>query len=84
VVAGYDWPVVAQRVLEVYNSAIEATSNAPTVRGDDPTLSQRLAAVLRDSEAGALSADGEPVTDDWDGGRRGPRRRLRRATTRQR
>lgn len=84
VVAGYDWPVVAQRVLEVYNSAIEATSNAPTVRGDDPTLSQRLAAVLRDSEAGALSADGEPAADDWDGGRRGPHRRLRRATTRQR
>jgi phosphatidyl-myo-inositol alpha-mannosyltransferase len=28
VVAAYDWPVVAERVLEVYRSAIEATSSA--------------------------------------------------------
>jgi phosphatidylinositol alpha-mannosyltransferase len=31
VVAGYDWPVVAQRVLEVYATAIEATSAAAVV-----------------------------------------------------
>lgn len=42
VVAAYDWPVVAQRVVEVYTSAIEATSNVPPVRGDDPALDERL------------------------------------------
>jgi phosphatidyl-myo-inositol alpha-mannosyltransferase len=31
VVAGYDWPVVARRVLEVYHFAIEATPHASTV-----------------------------------------------------
>lgn len=31
VVGGYDWPVVAQRVLEVYATAIEATSAAAVV-----------------------------------------------------
>jgi phosphatidylinositol alpha-mannosyltransferase len=30
VVAAYDWPVVAQQVLEVYQSAIEATDTRPT------------------------------------------------------
>jgi phosphatidylinositol alpha-mannosyltransferase len=30
-VASYDWPVVARRVLEVYNFAIEATPRASTV-----------------------------------------------------
>ncbi|GAB4058594.1 glycosyltransferase family 4 protein [Catellatospora paridis] len=34
VVAAYDWPVVAARVLEVYNSAIEALGE--TVSGADP------------------------------------------------
>lgn len=34
VVSAYDWPVVAERVLEVYNSAIEACGE--TVSGDEP------------------------------------------------
>ncbi|MGH3714270.1 MAG: glycosyltransferase family 4 protein [Micromonosporaceae bacterium] len=40
VVATYDWPVVAQRVLEVYATAIDATSGLVT--GDDDTLEYRL------------------------------------------
>lgn len=43
VVAAYDWPVLAERVVEVYTSAIEATSNVPPVRGDDPALDEQLA-----------------------------------------
>ncbi|GHJ48595.1 GDP-mannose-dependent alpha-(1-2)-phosphatidylinositol mannosyltransferase [Catellatospora sp. TT07R-123] len=34
VISGYDWPVVAARVLEVYNSAIEACGE--TVQGAEP------------------------------------------------
>ncbi|MBV1850343.1 glycosyltransferase family 4 protein [Catellatospora tritici] len=34
VISAYDWPVVAERVLEVYNSAIEACGE--TVRGAEP------------------------------------------------
>jgi phosphatidylinositol alpha-mannosyltransferase len=33
VVAAYDWPVVAERVLEVYRSAIEATEREPVPTG---------------------------------------------------
>ncbi len=62
VVAAYDWPVVAQRVLEVYTSAIEANSSVPGVRADDPALAERLPAVLRDA-----SAQVDPDTDDPDG-----------------
>ena len=40
VVATYDWPVVAQRVLEVYATAIDATSGLVT--GDDEVLEDRL------------------------------------------
>jgi phosphatidylinositol alpha-mannosyltransferase len=40
VVATYDWPVVAQRVLEVYATAIDATSGLVT--GDDEILEDRL------------------------------------------
>jgi phosphatidyl-myo-inositol alpha-mannosyltransferase len=47
VVAAYDWPVVARRVVEVYTSAIEATTNVPPVRGDDPVLDERLADLRR-------------------------------------
>jgi phosphatidyl-myo-inositol alpha-mannosyltransferase len=32
VVAGYDWPVVAQRVLEVYSTVIEATAGTGELR----------------------------------------------------
>jgi phosphatidylinositol alpha-mannosyltransferase len=40
VVAAYDWSVVAQRVLEVYATAIDATSGLVT--GDDVPLEDRL------------------------------------------
>lgn len=49
VVAAYDWPVVAERVLEVYTSAIEATSSVPVVSADDADLDRRLPEVLRDT-----------------------------------
>jgi phosphatidylinositol alpha-mannosyltransferase len=40
VVAGYDWPVVAQRVLEVYATAIDATTGLVTE--DEDALEHRL------------------------------------------
>ncbi|MEV6524796.1 glycosyltransferase family 4 protein [Longispora sp. NPDC051575] len=40
-VAHYDWPVVARRILEVYATAIAATTGVVT--GDDPELDARLA-----------------------------------------
>ncbi|HEX2419388.1 MAG TPA: glycosyltransferase family 4 protein [Micromonosporaceae bacterium] len=40
VVAGYDWPVVAQRVLEVYATAIDATTGLVTE--DETGLERRL------------------------------------------
>ncbi|MGH3647821.1 MAG: glycosyltransferase family 4 protein, partial [Micromonosporaceae bacterium] len=40
VVARYDWPAVAERVLEVYATAIDATSGLVT--GDDDVLEDRL------------------------------------------
>ncbi|MGH3734135.1 MAG: glycosyltransferase family 4 protein [Micromonosporaceae bacterium] len=40
VVTRYDWPVVAERVLEVYATAIDATSGLVT--GDDDVLEDRL------------------------------------------
>ncbi|MGH3750997.1 MAG: glycosyltransferase, partial [Micromonosporaceae bacterium] len=39
-VAAYDWPVLAERVLEVYASAIDA--NDRLVTGDDEPLEDRL------------------------------------------
>ncbi len=72
VVAAYDWPVVAQRVLEVYTSAIEANSNVPGVRADDPALAERLPAVLRDA-----SAQEDAGTDDPDGALASATRRAR-------
>jgi phosphatidyl-myo-inositol alpha-mannosyltransferase len=63
VVTAYDWPVVAQRVLEVYTSALEAMSNAPTVRADDPALDERLSAALREASPDGTpheAADGAP------------------------
>ncbi|MGH3655966.1 MAG: glycosyltransferase family 4 protein [Micromonosporaceae bacterium] len=39
-VANYDWPVVAQRVLEVYATAVDATSGMVTE--DDTALEERL------------------------------------------
>ncbi|GID09632.1 GDP-mannose-dependent alpha-(1-2)-phosphatidylinositol mannosyltransferase [Actinocatenispora rupis] len=80
VVAAYDWPVVAGRVLEVYTSAIEATSSQPTVRADDPAFDERLPAALAEA-----SPDGTPheAQDDTPGLRRA-RDLFRRATSRQR
>ncbi len=69
VVARYDWPLVTQRVLEVYMAAIEATAGAARVTagaakvtGDDPALEERLPAVLRDA-----SPDGAPHESNPDG-----------------
>jgi phosphatidylinositol alpha-mannosyltransferase len=38
VVAGYDWPMVAARVVEVYTSAIEATAGVVIDETVDPFL----------------------------------------------
>jgi phosphatidylinositol alpha-mannosyltransferase len=50
IVAAYDWPVVASRVLEVYQSAIDAYpgTHPPAVTEDDDTIAERLPASLRD------------------------------------
>jgi phosphatidylinositol alpha-mannosyltransferase len=40
IVAGYDWPVVARRVLEVYATAVDATTGLVTE--DEAGLEQRL------------------------------------------
>ncbi|WP_018350155.1 glycosyltransferase family 4 protein [Longispora albida] len=40
-VSAYDWPVVAKRIVEVYATAISATTGV--VVGDDPELDARLA-----------------------------------------
>ena len=80
VVASYDWPVVAARVVEVYSSAIEAMSSAPPVRGDD----EALAAVLRETGDVDLDADVDAeLAEPWRTPRRRPRL-LRRNGLRQR
>ncbi len=48
-VAAYDWPAVARRVVEVYASAIEATTGVVTE--EDPAVEQRLVAAFDEVQA---------------------------------